>query len=246
MHGLAAIATVALISGQAALAATPFRAEFKNRYAEVDASWSAEANAVPALVSRFRADFAREKRKTVECGQTESKVRIATGGEAIACSSSTTITTIGQTPRLLSLARQYWAFTGGAHGNGATSPILWDRRINREVRFASLFAAPAAIQAVLGPSYCVALNKERAKRRGPDYGAGSISEFVTCPKLSDLALIPAGLTRAGRFNQIHLIAAPYQAGAYAEGEYDIVLPVTARLVDAMEPAYRASFAAQRQ
>jgi hypothetical protein len=244
------IATMGLVALALALswpaAAGSFSLEFKNRYAEVDISWSAEANAVPALAKRFRTDFAREKNKSIACGKTESDARISTGGQGIACSSSTKITTSGQTIRLLSLSRKYWAFTGGAHGNGGTSPLLWDRKVNREVPFASLFLSASTIQAVLGKPYCIALDKERAKRRGPDYGAASIAEFVTCPKLADLALVPAGPPSGGKFTEIHLIAAPYQAGSYAEGEYDIALPITPRLIGAIKPAYRMSFAAQRQ
>jgi hypothetical protein len=45
---------------------------------------------------------------------------------------------------------------------------------------------------------------------------------------------------------VHLIAAAYLAGPYAEGEYDIVLPVPPQLVRLIKPQYRSSFQAQRQ
>ena len=63
-------------------------------------------------------------------------------------------------------------------------------------------------------------------------------EFDSCPKFSELALIPAVSKHRGRFDTIHLIAAPYTAGPYAEGDYDIALPVTGRLVAALKPEYR--------
>lgn len=124
------------------------------------------------------------------------------GGEAIACSSSTSIKTSGQSARLLSLAREHWAFTGGAHGNGATTGILWDRGLNKEISFDSLFLSPAGLTQLRAP-YCRALDAERKKRRGPDYEKGTITEFDTCPKFSDLALIAAdSVMMAGstRFN----------------------------------------------
>jgi hypothetical protein len=99
---------------------------------------------------------------------------------------------------------------------------------------------------LLRQPYCKALDAERNKRRGPDYTPGSIAEFDSCPKLLDLALIPSSSVDGGKFDQIHLIAAPYQVGSYAEGEFDIALPVSARLIAAMKPRYRASFSAQRQ
>jgi hypothetical protein len=237
-------AILIILATAAAVDAKPFKFESKTRYAEVDFAYSREAAAVPALVKRFQADLARERRRTVACGKAETKVRVDSGGEAIACSSSTAITTSGQTSRLLSLARAYYAFTGGAHGNGATTPLLWDRRSSREIRFESLFATADGYSAPLRDRYCRALNAERRKRRGPDYQPSSmVPEFDSCPKFSELSLIPAG---SPRFNTINLIAAPYTAGPYAEGDYDIALPVTARLVAALKPQYRSSFEVQRQ
>jgi hypothetical protein len=224
--------------------AAPFATSYKTRFADVDFSWSAEAAAVPALVRRFKGELAHEKTATIQCGKTETEVRVKSGSEGIACSSSTAIKTEGETPRLLSMSRAYYAFTGGAHGNGATTGLLWDRRLGKEIQFDALFASAKAYGAMLRAPYCRALDKERRKRRGPDYQPGSIAEFDSCPKLSDLALIPADPKQRGRFDRIHLIAAPYLAGPYAEGDYDIELPVSRALIAAMKPEYRGSFAAR--
>jgi hypothetical protein len=45
--------------------------------------------------------------------------------------------------------------------------------------------------------------------------------------------------------EITFHADPYVAGPYAEGDYDISLPVTAEVIAALKPAYRSSFEAQR-
>jgi hypothetical protein len=45
-----------------------------------------------------------------------------------------------------------------------------------------------------------------------------------------------------RFNRIGLIAAPYVAGSYAEGPYEITLPVTPAVLAAVKPEYKAAFA----
>lgn len=228
----------------AAADAGPFSFVSKTKYADVEFSYPTEAAAVPALVRRFRADLAQAGRETVACGKEESDIRNNGDGETIACSSITKYTTSGQTPRLLSLAKSYYAFTGGAHGNGGTTPLLWDRRLGREVKFATLFRRSDGYAAALRTPYCRALAAERKKRRGPDYQPSSIvPEFDACPKFSDLSLIPSG---SGRFRQVHVIAAPYVAGPYAEGEYDIALPVTPALIAALKPEYRSSYAAQRQ
>jgi hypothetical protein len=238
----------------AALAAAPvprpFNYTFKNRYADVEYSWSAEAAAIPALVKRFRADLAKARANSIQCGKVETETRRKMGESypSVVCSSSTKVTTSGETPRLLSLRRAYYAFTGGAHGNGASTGILWDRKLGREIPFGSLFPRRSAGLAVLRDRYCRALDAERKKRRGGDAqaGGGMFPEFNSCPKFADLALIPADTNRDHRFDRIHIVAAPYTAGPYSEGEYDIALPVPPKLVQGMTAGYRGSFAAQRQ
>lgn len=223
----------------AAAEAKPFTSTYKTKYAEVSFSWSSEAAAVPALVRRFRAEFAKEKAKTEHCGKVESQVRIASGGEAIQCESSTKVTTSGETAGLLGLAYAYWAFTGGAHGNGATRGLLWDRKLNKEIKFSALFVSPNAYQGPLRQPYCRALDLERKKRRGAGYVPGSVGAFDECPKFSELTLIPGSSAAVPSLDQIHLIAAPYTAGPYVEGEYDIALPVTPRVIAALKPEYRS-------
>lgn len=230
----------------APVAAKPSVVSYHGKYADVDASWSREAAAVPHLVQKFRSDFAKQKLESIRCGKLESDVRVKTGSLGIKCQSSTKVTTSGRTPRLLSLARSYWAFTGGAHGNGATTGLLWDRSLNREISFASLFLPGSDYQKLLRGAYCAALDTERRKRRGKDYRPGAVAEFDSCPKLSDLAMFPASSRRGGKLDRIHLVAAPYLAGSFAEGEYDIALPVTGALTRLLKPQYRSSFEAQRQ
>ena len=228
--------------------ARPFKYAYKSKYGHVDFSWSTEASAVPALVKRLRAELAKQKADTVNGGKMEFEVH------PVGWASSTKIITSGQTPRLLSLSRVYWAFTGGAHGNGRTTGLLWDRKAGKEIRFASLFSEDDGYAKPLRGAYCKALDREREKRRGPDYRPGggdprlaaTFSEFDRCPKFSDIALIPGDSNHNGRFDRVHLIAAPYTAGSFAEGEYDIILPVTRPLAAALKPEYRSSFEVQRQ
>jgi hypothetical protein len=236
--------------GSAPAEAQPFKYAYKSKYAEFDFSWPSEAAAIPALARRLHADLAKEKARTIGGGKEEYDMRREMGSEAlIGWSSSTKFKTGGQSIRLLSLSREYWTFTGGAHGNGATTALLWDRRLGKEVAFPTLFPAGSTYAQVLRGPYCRALDEERKKRRG-GYGklggGGSASAFDSCPKFSDLASIPADRNGNGRFDRIRIIAAPYTAGPFAEGSYDIALPVTARLIALLKPEYRGSFEAQRQ
>ncbi len=233
------------IVGSPAAATASLSLSYHGPFATVDYSWSKEAAEVPQLVKLFRAGFEKEKSESIRCGKEESAIRIKTGGMAIRCESSTKITTSGSSERLLVLARQYWAFTGGAHGNGATTPLVWDRRLGKEISSTSLFLPGGGYQAVFKAPYCRALDRERKKRRGDDYQPGMVTEFDTCPKFSELALIPGSSSPGLKLDTMHLIAAPYVAGPYVEGEYDIALPVTKRLIATIKPEYRSSFQVQR-
>lgn len=221
-------------------AGRPFTYTYKTKYAELDFSWSSEAAAIPALDKRLRAELAKEKADAIAGGKDDYAMR------KIGWQTTMKVTTSGQSGRLISFSKDFWAFTGGAHGNGATTGILWDRQLREEISFNSLFSSPRSVSAQLRGPYCRALNAERKKRRDGEAKLGSIAEFDSCPKLSDLAIIPANPAHSGHFDRIHLIAAAYLAGPYSEGEYDIVLPVTGAIVRAMKPQYRSSFEAQRQ
>lgn len=232
----AAMTVVALPFGAAG--ATPFSVRDKGQYGQFEFSWSSEASAVPALVARLRTELAREKARTIDGGKRDYSMR------RMGWQSVTSYTTRGETPRLLSLAREYWAFTGGAHGNGATTALLWDRRLGKEIPFASLFSNGNGFEAIIRGPYCRALDRQRAEKRGGSAALGTVPEFDSCPALKDVAIIPGSAGRQGRFTEIHLIAAAYTAGPYVEGEYDTVVPVSRPLIAALKPQYRPSFAAR--
>ena len=71
-------------------------------------------------------------------------------------------------------------------------------------------------------------------------------DFALCPKFRELAIAPIDSNGNGRFEEIAFVASPYVAGPYVEGAYEVRVPVTARLIAAIEPAYRTSFEVQRQ
>jgi hypothetical protein len=71
--------------------------------------------------------------------------------------------------------------------------------------------------------------------------------FDECPNLDDIALIPMDKDDNGRFERLMLVASPYVAGSYAEGSYEIDLPVTPDLIAGLKSFYRNGFeAAQPQ
>ena len=50
-----------------------------------------------------------------------------------------------------------------------------------------------------------------------------------------------GSSNGATFDRIGFQIAPYEAGPYAEGTYEITLPVDGAVMRALKPQYRASF-----
>jgi len=233
-----AFAAVAAAFSIAGANAKPFKTELKSKWLDLEYSWSSEANAVPALVARFTADMRKQRASLTAQAQKDAADRRKQGFPFNAYQQVTSITTLGETPRLLSLRNDTYAFTGGAHGNSGAKAILWDRRLNKQIDFSALFGAGSGYLAMLRGPYCKALNAERKKRRQGEQLGG---EFDQCPPFSQLTLMPADPKRKGRFNRILIVADPYVAGPYVEGSYDIDVPLNAALITKLKPEFRSSF-----
>lgn len=205
--------------------------------------WPAEVAAIPALSRRLSAEMEAWRSKLRASAQADLAYRTKEGFPFHTYQGSMVWTAAGQTQRLLSLAGAIDDYTGGAHGNHGTHALLWDRATDAEIGFADLFASPSTPIALLSASWCKALDAERSvKRQGAKLGG----EFDECPKLSELAIVPADRDSDGRFESVRLIADPYVAGPYAEGNYKVELAVTPALIAALKPEYRPSFELQRQ
>jgi hypothetical protein len=232
------------VAKPAAPAAKAFAYDEKNGLIDFHYGWSAEAAAVPQLVERFRKDMEGVKAKLVANAKDEKAFRDKEGYPFNALSSSTNYETAGQSGRLLSLSADVAAYTGGAHGNYGTKGLIWDRSAEKEIAVPDLFTAPANMDRLLTQPWCDALNKAREKKRGEPVGGGGI--FDECPKLGEISIIPADKDSNGKFERLTLVADPYVAGSYAEGDYEVGLPVTADLIAAIRSDYRESFEVQPQ
>jgi len=207
-------------------------------------AFPAEAAAIPALKRRFEVQMARDFRKALKLGLENQKVYKQQKREGARDFYAMEWSTAGQTPRLLSLQNEISTFTGGAHPNTGYGALLWDRRSNGAISVESLFLRSGAFAAQTRIRYCAGLEAERKKRRGRE--TMDLPDFNQCPKPSDLAVSPLDTNHNGRFDSFAFVASPYTAGPYAEGEYDIQVPVSSQMINAIKPEFRNAFERHRQ
>lgn len=204
-------------------------------------TWPAEVAAVPALVRRFtaeRAELLADQKTDFAEGLT-----FADSEGCFGCNRDLARdwSVIADTPRFLVLSGSTYIYSGGAHGNTSFDALVWDRKAKKAFDPKAMFRSRAALQAALGAPWCAGLKAERAAKLGEEASAGLEDDGIfPCPEIFELQLLPAS-SDGQRFDRIELLAAPYVAGSYAEGVYEVTLPVTPALLAAVRPRYRAAF-----
>lgn len=139
-----------------------------------------------------------------------------------------------ETPALIALSAQTSTYTGGAHGNMTYTSAIFDRSTGRRIAFGDLFANADNAWQALTPAWCKALDEARADRRQGE----TIDMFSDCPPLKEQVVVPAG---EGRVDRLRVLVAPYVAGPWAEGSYEVDLPVDA-VRQLLKTAYAKDFA----
>lgn len=143
-------------------------------------------------------------------------------------------------PGWLSLSAEVDTYSGGAHGMSNFNSLLWDRRAEVVRKPRDLFTSADALRGAIRDPFCDALDKERAKRRGEPVDRDSGQMFTECidPLAQTLIL---GSSNHQTFDRIGILVAPYEAGPYAEGTYEVTLPVTGKVMAILKPQYRTGF-----
>lgn len=229
-------------------AAQPVTIDDNSDLLDFHLAWPTAVSAIPPLVERIRSRAMAHRAELLKAASADNVQRAKQGFPFNRYAFSESCTVAGNTPRLLSLKANWSEYTGGAHPMHGTRALLWDRQTGKELGFSDLLQEGAAsLEPLIGARFCNDLNAVRAKKRGPEAAPaiGPDDPFNRCPPFGELALIPRGQPDGG-FTTILVHADPYVAGPYVEGDYDIVVPVTAEVVAALKPSYRASFEAQRQ
>lgn len=212
---------------------------------EFEYSWSAPIAAEPDLVALL--DKEREERLAEE----SASWRETADGcptEAVTCrnySFSRGYEVVASLPRFLSLSSGFYSYTGGAHGNYGKGSLVWDRETRRLIEPESLFASPSALGKAVLAAACVKLDKERLRRRGEVVESVGEGDWPNnCPAMDETVLF-LGSSNGRTFDRLGAYYGPYVAGAYAEGEYEIDLPVTPAVIAAVKPQYRPYFSVRR-
>ena len=144
----------------------------------------------------------------------------------------------GQTDEWLSLIENGATYFGGAHGNYGLSSVLWNKGAQRLLEPAMLFESKAALAAALGDRYCDTLDTQRMARRGGEMSETDDS-FDRCPDIDELELVL--LSNGEKFDRVMLYAAPYVAGPYVEGDYEVELSIDEAIRAAVKARYRDDF-----
>ncbi|MBI1403453.1 MAG: DUF4163 domain-containing protein [Porphyrobacter sp.] len=209
---------------------------------EFSYKWPAEVSAIPALSASFT-----DQRDLVLRDQKEdwnTALADFAGEDCVGCKSlsfSKEWKVVADLPRYLSLSAEIYVYTGGAHGNSGFDALVWDRKAGEGHDPKALFVSEKALQDALGDPWCKALKAERRNKVGVEVTSAPDDPFAACPPISDLTLL-LGSSDGRSFDRIGLIAAPYVAGSYAEGAYEVTLPVTRKVLEAVKPDYKAAFA----
>jgi len=235
----AALPVIALLL----IAAAPvrdFSVKQSTRHYSYTYGWPKEAVAIPALNRKLTAEMNEDRRWLVKEATSASKQGSWFPPDGY--ESQLTWETVGQSKRLLSLSGSYWTYTGGAHGNGVTKAMLWDRQRNREIGIAQLLRTGTSWIGAIRQPFCVLLDRERVERRAEPVRRNEM--FGDCPSYGSLIVVLTDKDRSGRFDHIDVTADQYVAGPYSEGPYDISLPITGKMIERLKPEYSSSFEPQ--
>lgn len=223
---------------QPAPAAGPLTYEKKTPQAEVKLVLPTQVGALPALYAKLYAEGRNQLDAFAEGAVEDVESLKAEGMQPQPYAQELSYSAEAETARILSLKLTGYEYTGGAHPNPFLSAFTWDKAEGRQLKVADLLK-PGANLAAADKALCDAARAaKRERNEGDDTFAG---EPIACPTLAkaEVALVPS-LTE-GKIGGLKVLIGPYEIGPYAEGSYEIVLPLTV-FQGLLAPAYAAEFA----
>ncbi len=217
--------------------------EANDRY-DFEYAYPAAAAAIPALKAKLDADLAQQRAELVAEAK-EGKDDAKQGGFPYnPHSRMMDWKVVTDLPRWLSMSTIVSTFEGGAHPNYVYDAMLWEKATNLQRNALDLFTSKNALSAAIGPAFCDAIDRQRTKKRGEPVSRGNGDMFSNCLDPVDYTVILGSAGHQG-FDRIGILVPPYEAGPYAEGSYEVTLPITAKVLALVKPEYRASFVLAR-
>ena len=209
---------------------------------EFDYAYPVQAAVIPALRKLLDDDLAAQRRQLAEEARGERAAIRGAGFDYHPSSQSIDWKVVTDLPAWLSLSTIVGSYTGGAHPNYYYDTLLWDKRAGQRRSPLSLFSSKEALSRTVRKDFCAALDRERIKRRGERPEAGGL--FWDCIDPVGQTVI-LGSSNGRVFDRLGFLIAPYEAGAYAEGSYEVTLPVTPAVLALVKREFRSSFQAGR-
>ncbi len=212
--------------------------DISNERYEFQFTYPVQAARIPELRDWFLARRA-SARSRIASQASQGQKEAAKGNYPYhAYASTTNWQVVTDLPDWLSLSAEIYTFSGGAHGMSGFDALLWDRRTGTPHQAADLFTSREALSSAVQSRMCKALDAERVRRRGAPLVPGDT--FSDCIDPLDQTIL-LGSSNGTTFDRIGFEIAPYEAGPYAEGSYDITLPVDGAVMRALKPQYRSRF-----
>jgi hypothetical protein len=211
---------------------------------QFDYSWPQAAARIPALDSWLRSNGAHLRSQTLAKGRAERANAEKENYPFRGYTYQESWDVVADLPALLVMQSEGYTFTGGAHGMPIVTTLIWDKARQQRLPITALLDV-TELKRALNDRFCEALDAERAKRRGKPVDTADpneLSDFVRCVDLARQTILP--ISRNGQaLDAIRFVILPYEAGPYAEGIYQLDLPVNGSVMRAVKPDYRKAFAA---
>jgi hypothetical protein len=128
--------------------------------------------------------------------------------------------------RYVSIVREDYEYTGGAHPNSSSDTILWDKSAGKRISIRPFFTETAdngPTMEAMRQGVIASLEAEKKKRgaEGTDQSAIEAIEPKLL-KIGPVSLTPS--TEPGKSSGLTFHYSPYAVGSYAEGEYIAFVP----------------------
>jgi hypothetical protein len=203
--------------------------------------YPAVAAMIPALKSALDSDLASRQHELEDNARTGRKDAKDGGFEFHPYGYWIDWKVVADVPGWLSLSTGVDTYEGGAHPNHGFDAMVWDKNANLRRNAIDLFVSKQKLSSVIRADFCRQIDKQRAAKRGEPINPKSGELFTECIDPADSTII-LGSSNHQIFDRIGVLVAPYNAGPYVEGDYEVTLPVTPAVLAAVKPEYRTSFA----